>query len=326
MTKIALLIVYNHRYDKNMDKLENLYKNKFSYVYHVMPFFDGDKENVIPVYASSYHFQSYIAQAYQHLKNKGFSHFLIVADDMILNPCIDERNFFATTGIDVNQSYIYDIREIYDCFFVQHAEAMRCFKVKQKGVEVENILPTKEAAEKCFHAHGLRTGSLSLNYLTKAVYYAYKRRMLRKMLKYMWDIVTYNVKVHYPLVWAYSDILMMPTEVMQKFTTYCGAFAATGLFVEYAIPTSLVFASEDIVTDKELKIHGIIQIYPHKRLITVKNSKMLNGYLPRYEEEESIVEQYHYDLDALLSTFDKEVFFIHPIKLSKWHFNSASRV
>ena len=317
-TKIALLVIYNHRYDKNISRINQIYAGRFEHVFHVVPFYDGEAPNVIPVYESSFRFQSYIAQAYQHLKCKGFTHYFIVADDMILNPRIDETNFFALTGIGVNQSYIYDIREIYNCFFVQHVEQMRKYRVKQKGIEVDKILPTKEEAEKCFKIHNLRTGSLSICFLVKASYYAFKYRMLRKTLKYMLDIMTHNVKIHYPLVWAYSDILLLPADVMDSFATYCGAFAATGLFVEYAIPTALVFSSSNMITDKDLKMHGIIQIYPQKRLKTANNPKMLNGYLPQYMEEETIVKQYQYNLKAIMDDFDEDTFFIHPIKLSKW--------
>ena len=318
-TRIALLVVFNHRYDKNISRVEALYKDRFSYVYHIMPFYDGEKENVIPVFASSYHFESYIAQAYQHIKDKGYTHFLIVADDMILNPSINEKNIFDKMGVGQQQSYIYDIREIYDCFFVQHVEQMRRYRVSVKGVEVGNILPSREEAERCFLSHGLHVGPLTTTYLFKALYYAYKNRMLRKTLKFTCDIITHNVKISYPLVWAYSDILLLSAETMTKFSLYCGAFAATGLFVEYAIPTSLIFAADDIITDKQLKMHGIIQIYPKNRLGKVNNPQMLNGYLPRYEEEEKIINKYHFNLSRLLEEFDEEILFIHPIKLSKWH-------
>lgn len=196
---------------------------------------------------------------------------------------------------------------------------MRSYRVKQKGVEVENILPTKEEAEKCFQTHGLKTGALSIRYLLKAGYYAYKCRMLRKMFKYTLDILTHNVKIHYPLVWAYSDILLILAGVMETFANYCGAFAATGLFVEYAIPSALIFSSDNIITDKDLKMHGIIQIYPKKRLKTANNSRMLNGYLPQYREEETMIKQYQYNLKSLMAEFGDDTFFIHPIKLSKWH-------
>lgn len=319
MKKIALLIIYNHRYDKNIDRLEKIYKGKFSHIYHIMPFYDGNVENVIPVYESSFRFQSYIAQAYQHLKGKGYTHYFIVADDMILNPQINETNLFALTGIEEHQSYIYDIREIYNCFAARRVDPMRKYRVKQEGVEVEKILLSKEEAEKRFHAHGLQTGPLTYKYLFKACYWAYRNRMLRKLLKYIVDIVTHNVKIHYPLVWAYSDILLLPADIMNKFATYCGAFAATGLFVEYAVPTSLVFATDDIILDKDIKMHGIAQIYPKKYLDHIKKLNMPTGSKPLLAEEESLIKQYQYNLQALLNDFAEDRFFIHPIKLSKWH-------
>ena len=92
--KTALLVVYNHRYDKNIPVIDRIYANRFSYVCHLVPFYDGDQANVIAVYDSSHYFQNYIAQAYTHLKDKGFTHFFIVADDMILNPLVDENNLW----------------------------------------------------------------------------------------------------------------------------------------------------------------------------------------------------------------------------------------
>jgi hypothetical protein len=40
-TKVALLVIYNHRYDKNITRVEALYKKRFSHIYHVVPFYDG---------------------------------------------------------------------------------------------------------------------------------------------------------------------------------------------------------------------------------------------------------------------------------------------
>lgn len=53
MDKIALMVIYNHRYDNNIPIIEDLYNNKFSHIYHIVPFYDGDKRNVISVYDSS---------------------------------------------------------------------------------------------------------------------------------------------------------------------------------------------------------------------------------------------------------------------------------
>ena len=283
-----------------------------------MPFYDGEKDNVISVYASSYHFQSYIAQAYQQIKHLGFTHYFMIADDMIINPSINESNIFEKTGISSTESYIYDIREMRNCFVPQHVSEMHKYRVKVKGVEVEKILPSKEEAERHFREHHLSVDDLSINYLLKQVHYAFKARMLRRMLSFGKDVLMHNVKINYPLVWGYSDILLLPDDTMKTFSSYCGAFAATGLFVEYAIPTSLVLSTKNIITDKQLKMHGVTQIYSNKRIKALNKCNAFNGYSPLYWEEEKVVKEYHMDLRYLLSHYPNDVFFIHPIKLSKW--------
>ena len=106
MKKIALLVVYNHRFDKNIPVIERMYRDRFTYIYHIMPFYDGKKENVIPVYENSYYYEGYIAQAYFCLKDKGFTHFFTIADDMIINPSINENSLFEVTGIPDDYCYI----------------------------------------------------------------------------------------------------------------------------------------------------------------------------------------------------------------------------
>lgn len=108
-TKVALLVVYNHRYDKNIARVRELYAKRFSHIYHIMPFYDGYEQDVIPVYESSYCFSGYLSQAYTHIGDKGFTHFLVVADDMILNPVINELSIWKETGLDYCDSYIDEI-------------------------------------------------------------------------------------------------------------------------------------------------------------------------------------------------------------------------
>ena len=59
--KVALIIIYNHQYNKNIDVLERIYKDRFHDIYHLVPFYRGDRKNVIPVYESSHYFQGYIS-------------------------------------------------------------------------------------------------------------------------------------------------------------------------------------------------------------------------------------------------------------------------
>ena len=62
MTKVALIIIYNHQYIKNIEITERIYNGKFSNIYHLVPFYHGVRSNVIPVYDNSHYFQGYVAQ------------------------------------------------------------------------------------------------------------------------------------------------------------------------------------------------------------------------------------------------------------------------
>lgn len=286
--RVALLIIYNHRYDKNIDRIEKLYTKRFSYIYHVMPFYDGKEENVIPVFESSYCFSGYIAQAYGYLRKKGFTHFFIIADDMILNPVINEFSIWTELGICYDDSYIDELI----CF--QHGGKRWWRRIidaldytpNQLGIELKGILPSKEEAERRFDFHGLPYTPIP------------RKELLRNPRKKdFFKMLVKNNKLQYPLVRAYSDILLLPLDIMPKFTLYCGAFAATKLFVEMAIPTALVLSANNIKTGKDIKLEpGAMWT----------------------QEDLKILESYSLQLDKLLNDFPSEKLYLHPIKLSQW--------
>lgn len=292
--KIALLVVYNHRYDKNIKRVENIYKNRFSNIYHIVPFYDGkiDGVNIIPVYENSYYFQSYISQAYTHLSKFGFSHFLIIADDLIINPEVNENNIWDKVGINDDDCFIpsrlIEFQKI-EGFWPHLWDAMS-YKKEQRGVEVENVLPSKEKAVDIFCEFGLSTEKIPLS----ALFHGKLILNLYMALKYFpW---CRNLK--YPLVGCYSDTFFVTNRVMDRFCTYCGAFAATKLFVEVAVPTALILSSEKdkIKFDSDLKLH--------------------DGAL--WPDTIHELDKYEFNLQNLLDNFPNDKFFIHPVKLSKW--------
>ena len=304
--KIALLVLYNHRYDQNIPRIERLYEGKFSHIFHIMPFYDGNVSNVIPVYESSYHFQSYIAQAYQQIKKMEFTHYFIVADDMILNPNINENNLFDLVGLAEDECYITDIREVYDYHSLRHA--FKKYKIKQKGVEVDKILPSEAEAIELFNEHGLKTKPLSFRYMLQISIYMFRAKRLRAFLGSIKDILTGNNKIGYPLVWGYSDILVLTSNMMEKFVTYCGAFAATNLFVEYAIPTAMIFSTNKIKTSTQIKMHGVTQIYPKSKFNELSVARKNVDYIPLCGVLEEFVEKYQYNLSKLLDGFPDNTF------------------
>lgn len=293
MNKIALLIIYNHRFDRNIPILNKIYEGRFSHIFHIIPFYDGNKENVIPVYESSYQFSGYISQAYTHLKEKGFTHYFVVADDMVINPKINELNFWEQTGISIDSCYIssfisFQTRSVN---WERTVEAL-AYNTYGKGAEISNIIPKLEEAQKRFKHHNLPIGTVPFKYVYNNVRQNRSLNLYDKL-----RLIKRKGHLAYPLVGGYSDIFLITADVMDEFALYCGAFAATRLFVEIAIPTALALASKKIQFDKDIKLK-------QRALWSAEDHKFL--------------EKYNFSLSALNEDYPENTLFIHPVKLSKW--------
>lgn len=291
--KVALMVVYNHRYDKNIPVVERLYERKFSYIYHLVPFYDGDKDNVIPVYENSYYFGSYITQGYSHLRKLGFTHYFVVADDMVINPAISEHNIIEFLGIGEDDCFIRDLIELQtDHHQWGHLDSVISYKIKQPGVEVGNSLPTLEDAKNRFQRYGISTGKLTFRAI-KPLVWGRKRTFM------FVQAIFAGMKLNYPVLRAYSDIFLVPASVMQQFCNYLGAFSATKLFVEAAIPTSLILASDKVKV--------------------IKDTKLKSGDVWG-RDIQSLGEKYDFSVNKLIKEYPEDLLFYHPIKLSKWKF------
>lgn len=293
MNKVALLIIYNHRFDRNIPILNKIYEGRFSHVFHIVPFYDGDEENVIPVYESSYQFSGYVSQAYTHLKGKGFTHYFVVADDMVINPILNEVNLWEETGILEDNCYIIGLVSFQNMKkrWIRTIEALE-YDIYGKGAEIKDILPCVEEAKERFKLHNLPTENVPFKLVYKNVRKNKSLNFFEKL-----EILKRKGRLAYPLVGGYSDIFLVTDDVMDKFVLYCGAFAATGLFVEIAVPTALALASKKIQFDKDIKL---------------KQRALWS------EEDYKILEKYNFSLTALNEDYPENTLFIHPIKLSKW--------
>lgn len=294
--KVALLVVYNHRYDKNIPIINYLYKGRFSYVYHLVPFYDGNEENVIAVYDNSFYFHNYIAQAYQHIKNLDFTHFFIVADDMIVNPKLNELNIWRLLGITETDCYIsrFSILQQQKDFWPWIAQALK-YKRIQPGVEISNILPPIEEAKKRFSLHNIPTDKIPI----RRLYTKYFRLFYQKVLKEL----PFSLTLDYPLVGGYSDIFLVTNKEISQFCQILGAFAATRLFVEMAIPTALILTADNIKTDED---------------VLLKRGDLW------LDEIDKFATLFNYNLSNLIDRYPHEKLFIHPVKLSKWEVNNYS--
>lgn len=313
MSDVCLIVLFNHRYDKNLPVLEEMYRERFSNRYYLVPFYDGEMENVIPVYGRSIFFQGYIAQGANLFMKQDFKHYLFVADDMILHPQINEMNYKEFFEVEEGQSYISELRSLQDMgsFWIGTISAMFYFK-QQKYVEVANELPTEDKAKELLEKQGAQIRpltrkemfgdfSLSINSLGN------KARLALRTLTRLRHPFKTTYKLPYPVVGSYSDILLVAAEDMRMFAHYCGVFAATCLFAEVAIPTALgLSAKKKVKVEKEMQRKG---------------RAYWQGEGPFYYSDEyqwDNLERDYKNLDDMIARFPDSQLFIHPVKLSKW--------
>lgn len=308
MIKTCLIIVFNHRYDKNIPVLRKIYSPRFSHIYFLVPFYDGNDPDVIPVYESSYYFQSFFAQGYYRFFRNDFTHYIFAGDDCLLNSSLNENNFLTQTGLPGGTDFIPGFIKFHSLEkggWWNTKKAIDFFH-NREGAEVQKELPSREEALQRFRRHGIDIqpltkqnifGNKKISFLKWWQSWLYKQFFLRVK----WKQYRKNGKIElpYPAVGSYSDTFIVTKETITDFCRYCGILASVGLFVEIAIPTALLLSSQKIIQEKDLRLQG--------------------KALWSKEEVEAVEKQFNKSLAALLSGFPADQLYYHPIKLSKWN-------
>jgi hypothetical protein len=308
MVKACLVIVFNHRYDKNIPVLEKIYSPNFSNIFFLVPFYNGNHPNVIPVYESSNFFQSFFAQGYHRFFHEEFTHYIFTGDDCLLNPSVNENNFLEQAGLPERTDLISGLIELHKLTGRPwwHAHKAVDFFNNRKGAEIKRELPSREEAVEKFRQHGL-----DVQLLTKENIFGTQTPPGKKWwqywlfkqyhLKYKWKQYKKDGKIElpYPVAGSYSDVIIVTKESIYDFCRYCGMMAAAGLFVELAIPTALLLASNKITQEKDIRLKG-------KALWSAS-------------EVEEVEKTFNKSLLQLLKKFPADQFYFHPVKLSKWN-------
>lgn len=316
MSNVALVILFNHNYEANIDKLQKLYQSRFSNIYFIMPFYRGDNTHVIPVYENSFYFQGYVGKALEKLSPKNFDHYMFVGDDLILHPGINENNYKDFFKLKENGGFMPDLFLLTDLeqtspnrpfapYWPGVVDALR-FTIKQRGIEISKILPSYEEAKNKLQRHGFNfTPKLSWKFIVKPLTklpftkadFEYKKRPIRNYQKNL-PYMLFNRKIEYPLLGAYSDLCIVPNVAVNDMIAYCGTFAALNLFVEVALPTAFAFSVPEITTEANLTSRGL----------TLWNPTTVSEFENKYKK----------DINYLFENFPADTLYVHPIKLSRW--------
>jgi len=333
--EICLVIIYNHNYEKNINLVEEIYRNKFKNICHIMPFYTGNKENVIGVYESSYQFNGYITQALKSFFDQRYSHYVFIADDVLLNPKITENTIINELKLDNNCGFISEPSLLKNDYFINWCWTFSSVLNLLKGgnaCEYQKFIPSIEKAQEKFKKLGIDVDNgitseyfnLCQKYASSAKsacyrftldeniirenklkYFIYnlfskksdKNKFCQKILNSEYKKIK-EPNLIYPLARAYSDFFVIPGAKISEFAYISGIFAATRIFVEVAIPTSMILTLDKIKTDND------ILLIP--RPIWTK------------AENEELQKKHNCSIKNLINNFPEDTLLYHPVKLSKW--------
>ena len=310
---VALIIIFNHRYDKNLPYLEEMYKERFTNRYYLMPFYDGKQENVIPVYDRSIFFSGYIAQGANVFYKKEYKHYIFIADDMIIHPGINENTYQEYFEVDEHQSWIPELMPLQDIYKPWNGTLEAVFyQKKQPWIEVDGELPPYETAIEKFCKQGIEIRALKRweifgSLFAKNSPLSRKIFLAARLLSRIRHPFKNTYQLPYPICGSYSDICVVSGESIKKFAHYCGVFSSTLLDVEVALPTALVLASDDIIkSEKTTKRKGLAYWQPWGAFYKSEDQLM------------SKLDEKYKNLDDMIHNFPDRQLYIHPVKLSKW--------
>ena len=298
--KIALIFIYNHPHVENIEILERIYKTRFSNIYHLVPFYQGKRFNVISVYGNSIYFQGYVSQGLKKFYKKNFTHYFFIADDLLLNPIINEKNCSKHLKLEKNTCFLSGFIDLHNMgYYWRRVSEAFYWGIHSLSNKTKTQLPNYNTALQALKKFGLNLGPISWK-IPRSIksFCGMLVRDKNSLICYFENkFLNKKYSLSYPLVGSYSDIFIMSANSIKQFCHYCAIFSTTNLHVEVALPTATVLTAKEIVTEKNLKLKG-------KALWTKEEHKILN--------------KFEFNLKLLMKNFPKNWLYIHPIKLSKW--------
>lgn len=310
--KICLVVIFNHRYDKNVEQLDHLYKDKFSNIFFLMPFYTGDDERVIPVYESSIYFQGFFMQGLNRYYDDDYTHYVFVADDLLLNAHLNEHNIIEELNLPDDAGYMKHLTPLSDESF-QWEHTLEALQTIESGrtrhyVKYESELPDYAEAVRILARHNLEWKGIGWRNMrgwrgwerypaiTKAASYILKRQLKQWRDHY---VRKQSPRQTYPLVMGYSDFFIVPATAIESFCRYCAVFGAMNMFVEAAIPTAMAFSCAKIVSEQD------------------NFSEWRGVEIWSQEEIENLLKASDFSLRKLIASYDEHQLYLHPVKLSR---------
>ena len=311
---LSLNLIYNHRYEGNIDRLNDIYASRFSHINHLIPFARSKALGVVRIWENGVNFSSHVAQAYDRIVKEGVSHYVFAADDLLLNPIINESNLRELCGIGKDEAYTKNLASLGDAYYLWTylSGAVRVFRKPRFAYEDE--LPDASTAVEQYSRLGIKTSTVGLRGLLHWDGKIALKDVLRHprfVLEAIETAILHQPK--YPLLFGYSDFFVVPAGQFEMFAHLCGVFGALNLFAEVAIPTALALACPIVRTEY---LPGEVFAGCKPPSISPKGrwcGKEVWG------SEISVFEgRYGLSLPRLMHDFPDHCIYMHPVKMSRW--------
>jgi len=303
---IVAVFLFNHRFEKNLPKLDELYRDRFKERRYIMPFARSERPDVISVFETSWNFSGHLAQAWPRFRVEGASHYVIIADDLILNPRLNEENIIDELNIFEDGGYIKSIASIDRNRYLWYRALLESIRLDEleSGFDYVEELPSANEALKRFEAMGIPMAFPGPP--------RWREVRLKPHRVGAWNYLRWiGRRTSYPLLYGYSDFIIVPAHAMPSFIRSCGVFAALNIFAEVAVPTSLALSVDKIQSEMEFGEHFEP---PAKRRQAALEGLELWGT----EQIDAFVKKADGSLAKLLSEFPDDRLYVHPVKLSQF--------
>ena len=109
---MCVCVMMNHPFPKNIPILRELYAGRFNKLLFLIPFELSDEPDVITVYRGSYSHSGYINDAYHRLAQVTSDHFIFVHDDVMLNPRLNQSNFYDVFPLGRDDGFIAEVGNV----------------------------------------------------------------------------------------------------------------------------------------------------------------------------------------------------------------------
>lgn len=311
----SAVFLFNHRFERNLAKLDALYAERFPKRTYLMPFAQSERADVCSVYETSWHFSGHVAQGASSFIDDGATHYVFISDDLILNPRFNASNIVQELALPPSAGYIKSLAPLDANRYAWHRALPASVALKRNGAGFDwrAELPLEETTREKFAAMGLADHVPTIRSIAQARHVLGTLLPAAGYLAAPWMAKLHGKASDYPLLMGYADFFIVPAAAIRQFVHYCGVFAALDIFAEVAVPTALALACDTVITE----------MMPGARFAEADAPRHTDFPWRGIEfwdpaETPAFAARYDNQWQRLMKEFPENWLYVHPVKLSQW--------